>query len=166
MSGGRGAFLRRLLGPPPLRPPGARPEAEYLALCLRCGRCVAACPHRALVPGAADLGAPRVVPAEAPCLLCMLCPPACPSGALDPALRDPRAVRMGRARVHEGRCYAFQGVLCRTCLDECPFEGEAIRQDGELRPVVTGRCVGCGICEARCPAEGPAIRVIPAGAAA
>ena len=27
-------------------------------------------------------------------------------------------------------------------VDECPFEGEAIHQDGELRPVVTETCVG------------------------
>jgi NAD-dependent dihydropyrimidine dehydrogenase PreA subunit len=66
---------------------------------------------------------------------------------------------MGRAVVVPERCYAFQGILCRTCLDECPLEGEAIRTDGELRPVVTERCVGCGICEHACPAEGSAIRV-------
>jgi NAD-dependent dihydropyrimidine dehydrogenase PreA subunit len=96
----------------------------------------------------------------------MLCPPACPTGALDPALSDPRAVRMGRARVLEDRCFAHAGVLCRTCVDECPFEGEAIRQDAELRPVVTERCVGCGLCEARCPAPDVAIRVVPAAGVA
>jgi Pyruvate/2-oxoacid:ferredoxin oxidoreductase delta subunit len=95
----------------------------------------------------------------------MLCPPACPTGALDAALSDPRAVRMGRARVVTDACYAHHGILCRTCLDECPFEGEAIVQDAELRPVPTERCVGCGLCEARCPAPEVAIRVAPAGAA-
>jgi NAD-dependent dihydropyrimidine dehydrogenase PreA subunit len=68
---------------------------------------------------------------------------------------------MGSARILEERCFAFQGVMCRTCLDACPLQGEAIRQDGELRPVVTDRCVGCGLCEQRCPAEGSAIRVAP-----
>lgn len=164
----RGTFLRRLFAAPPLRPPGARPEAELAALCIRCGRCQAACPYRAIRPAGPghglEAGTPFVNAREAPCLLCLRCPPACPTGALDPALRDVRAVRMGRARVEERACYAFQGILCRTCLDECPLEGEAIVQDAELRPAVTERCVGCGICEARCPAPEVAIRVTPAGA--
>jgi NAD-dependent dihydropyrimidine dehydrogenase PreA subunit len=92
----------------------------------------------------------------------MRCPPACPTGALDPGLTDPRAVRMGRARVLADRCFAHLGVLCRTCVDECPLEG-AIAQDAELRPVVTDRCAGCGICEARCPAQDAAIVIVPAG---
>jgi MauM/NapG family ferredoxin protein len=163
------SWIRRRLGPPPLRPPGARPEAAFAALCIRCGRCAAACPPRAIRPAGLDLGVdagtPVVVPREAPCLLCMLCPPACPTGALEAALSDPRAVRMGRARVLEDRCFAHQGVLCRTCVDECPLEGEAIRQDAALRPIVTERCVGCGVCEARCPAPEVAIRVVAGGAA-
>jgi Pyruvate/2-oxoacid:ferredoxin oxidoreductase delta subunit len=73
---------------------------------------------------------------------------------------------MGRARVLERDCYAHHGILCRTCVDECPLGEEAIRQDSELRPVVTERCVGCGVCEARCPSPEVAIRVIPAGARA
>lgn len=167
MSGPAG-WLRRHLAPPPLRPPGARADPRFGALCIRCGRCTTACPHRAIRAAGfglgVDAGTPVVVPREAPCVLCMLCPPACPTGALDPALSDPRAVRMGRARVVPDLCFAHQGILCRTCLDECPFEGEAIRQDDALRPVVTERCVGCGLCEARCPAPDVAIRVV-AGAA-
>jgi MauM/NapG family ferredoxin protein len=161
---GAAGWLRRLLAPPPLRPPGARPEPAFAALCIRCGRCAEVCPYRAIRPAGLgsglEAGTPIVVPREAACWLCMKCPPACPTGALEP-IRDPRAVRMGRARVVEDRCYAFRGVMCRTCLDACPLQGEAIRQDSELRPVTTERCVGCGLCEQRCPAEGSAIRVAP-----
>ncbi len=161
-----GRALRRLAARPPLRPPGALPEAAFAARCIRCGRCAAACPYRALVPAGwehgLEAGTPAVAARRAPCFLCMRCPPLCPTGALEP-LADPRRVRMGIARIDERACYAFQGVVCRTCVDQCPLAGEAIRHDGELRPVVTDRCAGCGVCEHRCPAPGAAIRVEPFG---
>jgi MauM/NapG family ferredoxin protein len=160
------AWLRRLWAPSPLRPPGARDERDFDALCIRCGRCIAACPYRALRPAGfgagAGAGTPTIEPRREPCWLCLKCPPACPTGALRP-VRDAREAGMGRARVAEARCYAFQGILCRTCLDACPLQGEAIRQDAELRPIVTDRCVGCGLCERRCPAPEAAIAVVPRG---
>jgi MauM/NapG family ferredoxin protein len=163
--GGPVASLRRLLrGAPPLRPPGALDEAAFLARCLRCGRCAEVCPYRSLRPAGARrglaAGTPEIVAREAPCWLCLRCPPACPTGALAP-VAELRDVRMGRARVLTERCYAHHGVLCRTCLDACPLQGTALVQDGELRPVVTERCVGCGLCEQRCPVDGAAIVVDP-----
>ena len=68
---------------------------------------------------------------------------------------------MGRAVVDESTCYAFQGILCRTCIDECPLDDRAIVQNGLLEPVVEDGCVGCGVCERFCPAESPAITVRP-----
>jgi MauM/NapG family ferredoxin protein len=163
---GAAGWLRRLFAPPPLRPPGARDEAAFAALCIRCGRCAEVCRYRAIRPAGfaagPEAGTPVVVPRAAACWLCLECPPVCPTGALEP-VASPRAVRMGRARVLEGSCFAFQGIVCRTCLDACPLQGEAIRQDAELRPVVDRSCVGCGLCEERCPAEGSAIRVVPRG---
>ncbi len=168
-AGGPGAWLRRLVRrAPPLRPPGALEEEAFAARCIRCGRCAEVCAWHALRPAGAALGleagTPEVVPREAPCWLCLRCPPVCPTGALAPvaAVRD---VRMGRARIVAERCFAHQGVLCRTCLDACPLQGEAIRQDAALRPVITERCVGCGLCEQRCPPDEPAIFVVPKGAA-
>ncbi len=159
-------LLGRWLAPAPLRPPGALAEDDFAARCIRCGRCIEVCPYRALRPAGARLGleagTPFVSPREAPCHLCMRCPPACPTGALEP-LREPGRVRMGLAVVDRDRCYAHLGIVCRSCVDACPLGAAAIRQDEDLRPVVTDGCAGCGVCEFRCPAEGSAIRVRPEG---
>jgi MauM/NapG family ferredoxin protein len=159
-------LLELLFPPPPLRPPGAKDERAFLSLCIRCNRCVAACPYGTLKPAplgaGAGAGTPLVEAREVPCYLCMACPPVCPTGALEP-ITDKRAVRMGVAVVDQLTCYAHQGILCRTCVDECPLEGEAIFQDQQLRPVVTEKCVGCGVCEKVCPVAEPAIVVKPRG---
>lgn len=160
-------WVRRVLfGPPPLRPPGARPEAAFTALCIRCNRCVAVCPYRSVVPGewtdGAAAGMPVVRAREVPCYLCMVCPPVCPTGALEPIV-DKRAVRMGTAVIDRSTCYAYRGILCRACVDECPFEDEAIYLDSLLQPVIVAdTCVGCGICERVCPPTPSAVRVEPA----
>ncbi len=155
-------WLRALFSPPPLRPPGARAEREFAALCIRCGRCVSACPYKSLVPAGweygSEAGTPMVQARSVPCYLCMDCPPVCPSGALDP-ITDKHAVRMGLAEVNPDTCYTFLGVLCRTCVDACPLGEAALIQNGELRPVVLRGCVGCGICEKVCPTIEPAIVV-------
>ena len=156
---------RRWLGLPadlPLRPPGARAPGEFEALCIRCSRCIEVCPYGSLRPGGwslgVDAGTPVVRPREIPCYLCMECPPVCPSGALDQLVEKAEA-GMGIAEIDTDHCYAFQGILCRTCVDECPLGEAAIYENGELRPVVTDDCVGCGVCERFCPAENAAIRV-------
>ncbi len=66
-----------------LRPPGARPEQEFLALCTRCGKCLEVCPTIiALVPLSESLiaaGTPKIV---FNCPRCMRCNYVCPTGAL------------------------------------------------------------------------------------
>ncbi len=58
--------------------------------------------------------------------------------------------------------------LCDLCVRECPIK-DAIRlepmsddpNDRRKTPVVTDKCVGCGMCEMICPVEPPCIEVIP-----
>ncbi len=148
-----------------LRPPGARPEEAFLDLCIRCNRCTASCPYGSIIP--ADLkyglsfGTPVIEPRRMPCYLCMICPDVCPTGALLPLEKED--VSMGTAMIDESLCYAFRGILCRACVDACPFQGKAISQNGALEPVVHGgACVGCGICQKVCPPDEEAIRVVRA----
>lgn len=149
----------------PLRPPGALEEINFTAQCLRCGKCVQACPFRSIkISGILDgimvMGTPLVKAREAPCYLCMKCPPVCPSGALDRKLKNKRDVRMGTAVILRDACLAWQGTLCRSCYQNCPIFDEAIKMDTGLRPVVDAeKCVGCGICENVCPIDPAAIKV-------
>lgn len=153
----------------PLRPPGALPEREFLAACIRCGKCAQACPYRSirmagLLDGVALMGTPVIRARETPCFLCMKCPPVCPSGALKRTVRRKEDVRMGEALIDKKTCLAWEGTLCRSCYDDCPLQNEAIIMDAELRPVVDEKkCVGCGICENVCPTEPAAVTVRPKG---
>ncbi len=58
--------------------------------------------------------------------------------------------------------------LCDLCVRECPIK-DAIylkpmsddKNDKRKMPVVTDKCVGCGMCEMICPVEPPSIEIIP-----
>ncbi len=153
----------------PLRPPGALWEREFLARCLRCGKCAQVCPYRSirvagLLDGLENMGTPYIRARETPCWLCMKCTAACPSGALDRKVKAKESVRMGTAVIDRKTCLAWLGTLCRSCYDDCPLFNEALIMDAELRPVVIEKkCAGCGVCEHVCPVENAAITVDPGG---
>lgn len=155
-----------------LRPPGARPEKEFLARCIHCGQCAEVCPHDSVrMRGGWGLArhTPEVLPRRTPCYLCMKCPPVCPSGALRPEVLEMRDAGMGHAVILRDVCHNFTGgIMCWTCYDRCPLRGSAIVLEGGLTPAVTEACVGCGICEYVCPIQAvvtlPAGRKAPAGA--
>ena len=115
-----------------IRPPGALDEDDFLATCIRCGRCADACPNRSIVaftaesgaalslsPGRGQHGTPVIFPRRQACMLCngvpgeyLRCTEACPSGALKLTRSDVAAVgeevHMGTAEVDTSLCYSFQ----------------------------------------------------------
>ena len=164
-----------------LRPPGAVEEERFMALCIRCNRCLEVCPYGSIrrAGWGLTIGTPLVLPETKACYLCMACAVLCPTGALDNKLADPEAVRMGRAKIDPDICYSHLffdmdvlpedagsriGALCNTCYNVCPLPNKAITLKNNLLPVVLEGCVGCGICVERCPTRPRrAINVFPAG---
>lgn len=157
------AFGRKVLADRPravLRPPGALPEEEFLATCVRCGSCSMVCPRKAIL---LENGRPYIHPRTESCDLCRKCPEVCPSGAL--TLKPDEPVRMGRAEINKEQCLAWgHETVCRSCYANCPLQEKALlldRSHPEIwRPVVDPeQCAGCGMCEHICPQEPPAIAV-------
>jgi len=145
-----------------LRPPGALDEPEFLATCLRCGKCAQVCPQQAINIGRGGsglaIGTPYIVPRQAACDLCLECIPVCPSGALRPV--EKAKVRMGLAEIDHNACLAWLGNECKICYTSCPFYNQAIKLEDHKRPVVDKTfCAGCGICEHVCVADPAAITV-------
>lgn len=161
-----------------LRPPGAADERDFLSRCIKCGRCIEACPYGALYAdrtfaGAAS-GAPTLDVRSQACRLCenLPCIDACPTEALH-HLESRRDVRMGTAVINRDLCIAVKAMRCEVCYRACPLIDEAISIDFSMRegdaihsvfePVVdTDACVGCGLCVERCPIGDPepAIKIV------
>lgn len=147
-----------------IRPPGAASEADFLAMCSRCGRCVKVCPSECLFPMPLEAGllaflTPRVIPRQARCDLCLLCQEVCPTGAIG---HVPLAeVKMGVAVLDQRKCLVWsEKKVCLLCREQCPVQ--AIEMDEHSRPYVNeAKCVGCGACENGCPLKTAAIIVEP-----
>jgi MauM/NapG family ferredoxin protein len=162
-----------------IRPPGALPEPQFLAACVKCGECMKVCPTNALQPasnqaGPEGLWTPVLVPKIGYCeYYCSLCSQVCPTGAIkELKIREKTKIKIGSAWVNKNRCIPYAlGRSCNVCEEKCPTSPKAIRMmetemqipDGTVEyqevPVVDlDLCIGCGICETLCPVtDDPAI---------
>jgi len=136
-----------------LRPPGALPEEQFLAQCIKCARCIDVCPLQALSPvlitdSILAAGTPRLTFRQGWCDLCMKCADICPTPALDPA--DKETIKLGLAEINHDECIAWNWEGCSRCYELCPLQ--AITMDDNKRPAVDAAlCNGCGLCENICP---------------
>jgi MauM/NapG family ferredoxin protein len=172
-----------------VRPPGALDEEAFLSRCIKCGRCMRACPTNVIQPAGGQHGLEALwtptmnmrIGTSACQLNCIACGQVCPTGAIRPLNYDEKIgrgdfaddgpVRMGLAFVDRNRCLPFAfDRPCIVCQEVCPVSPKAIT----LRQVTAESsgvqlqqphvdpeaCNGCGICQHECPVSGrPAIRV-------
>lgn len=136
-----------------LRPPGAQDATSFLATCVRCNRCLSACPQGCIAVGTVsdsllDARTPVLQMHQGYCDFCDVCRQVCPTGAIGEF--DPERDKIGVAVVQSDRCLAYSGG-CTKCYQECPYG--AISLNSAQCPVVDPElCNGCGICENICPA--------------
>jgi len=171
----------RTFHPRLMRPPGSRPERDFLARCTGCGLCMKVCPTGGLQPAWSEAGleglwTPRLVPQIGYCdYNCSLCGQVCPTQAIvSLELEEKQKTRIGLAAFDTTRCipYAY-GRDCMVCEEHCPIPDKAIyfleveiqdRSGGKRtikQPHVDpDKCIGCGVCENVCPyKDRPGIRV-------
>jgi ferredoxin-type protein NapG len=143
-----------------LRPPGALPEREFLASCIRCTRCRDVCDPGAIRFYTERNGllahTPFVDPAKKACTLCMKCGPACPTGALL-ALANKTDVDMGSVELSPDLCLSFKAKSIR---DEQALLMELDREPTESAATLERRGP-CGECFMFCPLRSKAIKLEP-----
>lgn len=171
----QGAFFATRDSAEAIRPPGAQDEQDFLSRCIKCGRCIEACPYVSLKAADASsgfaIGTPLLDVREQACRLCedFPCVKVCPTGALRD-IEERSDVDMGLAVIDNELCIAMQGMRCEVCYRVCPLIDEAITIDYRLRegdsihsifaPLIDEEaCVGCGLCVERCVVGEPEIAI-------
>jgi ferredoxin len=157
-----------------MRPPGSRPEPEFLARCIRCGVCMTACPTNTLQPrepagGFFSLISPMIVPRIGPCEPdCNICGQVCPTAAIRSLpMAERRWAKTGTAVILRNQCIVWEhDRKCLVCDEVCPYDAVELRRvDGKpyrVPFVIENRCSGCGYCEYHCPVKPAAAIVVQA----
>lgn len=156
------------------RPPGSKPEKEFLDMCIRCGACMSVCPTGFIQPallesGVKGLWTPVLNPQTGYCdYKCNKCTQVCPTHAISTlTLQEKQKFKVGTAVIDRNRCYTYaDGYNCAVCEEHCPVPDKAIRfrdvptwnLDGQQVTVkqiyvVPDQCIGCGVCQNVCPRQ-------------
>jgi polyferredoxin len=174
-----------------IRPPGAVPEKDFLARCIRCGQCMRVCPNNALHPtlmesGFEGLWTPYFIMRIGYCEpTCTLCGQVCPTEAItEITLKEKvgdekiKPNRIGTAFIDRGRCLPWaMATTCIVCEEWCPTSPKSVylrdetTYDSKGNAVAVKRpyidpdpCTGCGACEYACPViDQPAIYITAIG---
>ncbi|MBS3809131.1 MAG: 4Fe-4S binding protein [Desulfobacterales bacterium] len=155
-----------------IRPPGALPEPGFLAACVRCGQCMAACPTNTLQPiwfeaGLLGMFSPAVIPRRKYCdPSCNVCGQVCPTGAITEIDATERVwAKIGTAVIFRQQCLAWEyKKSCMVCDEVCPYDAVEFEKRPDLpHPVphvIEDKCSGCGHCEHACPVYNQAAIVV------
>lgn len=131
------------------RPPWARDNAEFLALCTRCNQCIDHCPQKVLRPSDEKdehlERLPVLILDYGSCDFCVKCVDQCPSGALD---RENGRQHQAVAKVND-HCQRKYQPHCSLCLEACPKQAITI-SDNNLPAINRELCTGCGECSLDC----------------
>jgi len=151
-----------------LRPPGAVPEKDFLALCIKCGQCLQVCPYHSIKLADIDMGhgvgTPYIDALERGCYACnaVPCVLACPSGALDHSCEKAEDIHMGVAVLEfPDRCLAMSNTpVPKDYLEPMREFTKSVRNVTELELQLLERMEGyegkeCTLCADICPIPNP-----------
>ncbi|MCE5253750.1 MAG: 4Fe-4S binding protein [Actinomycetia bacterium] len=117
-----------------IRPPGARGELDFMAICARCAECMKVCPTNVIQPAVFDAGlegffTPQMDYRRAYCdWNCNECGKVCPTQAIrELTLQEKRLKVIGRAYIDHDTCIPWaEGRECLVCEEMCPTPQKAI----------------------------------------
>lgn len=157
----RRAFFRRLAKPAQEasevklpesahpRPPWARDNAAFLALCDRCNECIDHCPERVLRPSDDTdptlQGLPTLTLDHGTCTFCDQCVDHCPTDALS---KTEGKQYQAHATVND-YCQKKYQPHCNFCVDACALEAISVTNKHKI-VIDTELCTGCGECALDC----------------
>lgn len=159
-----------------LRPPGAVPEKQFLALCIKCGQCLQVCPFHSIkladFVNGHGVGTPYIDANERGCYACSAvpCVLACPSGALDHHCEKPADIHMGIAVLEfPDTCLAMSNTpIPKGYNTKMHTFTDSARNVTELEEKLLAKLDSfegkqCTLCADMCPLENPlsAIAMIP-----